>query len=175
MARQHGKILTSIWIDRDFTDLTVELQWLYEFLISQPDLTFAGTVPLRPARWAGKARNLTLPALRTRLTELEKRRYIVTDGHTGELLIRTFIRNDGVFRQPKVMIRCREEILQVESPRLWTALLDELHRLPLDELSNTATPSGGPPARKVVQTIVHDLQVELAARLAATSAGGGNA
>ncbi len=174
MARQHGKILTAIWIDEDYTGLDWELQWLYQFLVSQPDLNFAGVVPLRPNRWAGKARNLTLRGVRTRLAALESARYVVTDDHTGELLIRTFIRNDGVFRQPKVMIRCREEILQVESPKLWTALLDELHRLPLDELSNAPTPSGGAPARKVVATIVHDLQVELTGRLTAAAAGGGN-
>ena len=43
-------IFTSIWKDGDFLSLPPSAQRLYMFLLSQPELTYCGTMPLRPAR-----------------------------------------------------------------------------------------------------------------------------
>ncbi|MFK0222163.1 hypothetical protein ACIQWN_28735 [Streptomyces vinaceus] len=136
MARGHGRILTSIWEDTDFLDLEEREQRLYLFLISQPNLNHAGLLDLTLRRWARKARGLTSAELEKRLQTLEDARFIVMDEDTEELLIRSFIRNDGVWRMPKVMGAAVSGALEISSKRLQQALLAEMSRIPLDELSD---------------------------------------
>ncbi|MFZ4150470.1 hypothetical protein [Streptomyces pseudogriseolus] len=136
MARGHGRILTSIWDDTDFLALTERQQRLYLFLISQPNLNHAGLLDLTLRRWSRKARGLTSAELEKLLQDLEATRFIVVDDDTEELLIRSFVRNDGVWKQPKVMGAMVSGALEISSWRLRHALLAEVDRIPLDELSD---------------------------------------
>jgi hypothetical protein len=128
--------MAAIWNDPDFLALAEGPQRLYMFLLSQPDLSHAGLVPLRIGRWAKKVAGGTRGLIEERITILEAARFIVTDPDTEELLVRTFVRNDGVYKQPKVMLRMREDARQIESPILRAAFRAELDRLPLDELAD---------------------------------------
>ncbi|MEU9495459.1 hypothetical protein AB0D73_27275 [Streptomyces sp. NPDC048215] len=136
MARGHGRILTSIWEDTDFLALDEPEQRLYLFLISQPNLNHAGLLDLTLRRWSRKARGLTVADLEKRIGILEGARFIVVDDDTEELLIRSFVRNDGVWKQPKVMGAMVSGALEISSWRLRNALLAEVGRIPLDELSD---------------------------------------
>ena len=136
MARGHGRILTSIWDDTDFLALDEREQRLYLFLISQPNLNHAGLLDLTLRRWSRKARGLTSAELEKLLQRLEETRFIVMDEDTEELLIRSFIRNDGVWKQPKVMGAMVAGAMEISSRRLRKALLAEVDRIPLEELSN---------------------------------------
>ncbi|MGW0904954.1 hypothetical protein [Streptomyces sp. NPDC002853] len=136
MARGHGRILTSIWDDTDFLALDPSEQRLYLFLISQPNLNHAGLLDLTLRRWSRKARGLTSAELEKTLQALETARFIVMDDETEELLIRSFIRNDGIWKQPKVMGAMVSGALEISSWRLRRALLAEVDRIPLDELSD---------------------------------------
>lgn len=136
MARGHGRILTSIWDDADFLALDPAEQRLYLFLISQPNLNHAGLLDLTLKRWSRKARGLTSADLEKTLHALEAARFIVMDDDTEELLIRSFVRNDGVWKQPKVMGAMVSGALEISSWRLRSALLAEVDRIPLDELSD---------------------------------------
>ena len=135
MARTHGRIYSRIW-DDDFAALTVDAQRAYLFLISQSDLTQAGVLGLRLKRWARLAMNSTADSIRADLAELEQARYIVVDDDTEEVLVRTFIRNDQVYRQPNVMLRAVEDCREITSARIKATMLAELDRIPLDELSS---------------------------------------
>jgi hypothetical protein len=139
MARGHGRILTSIWEDRDFLTLDQQAQRLYLFLISQPNLNHAGLLDLTLRRWARKAAGLSVADLDKLLTALEHARFVVVDDDTEELLIRSFVRNDGVWRMPKVMGAMVSGALEISSPKLRKALLAEMDRIPLDELSSEPT------------------------------------
>ncbi|MBZ6085880.1 hypothetical protein KVH15_33395 [Streptomyces olivaceus] len=139
MARGHGRILTSIWEDTDFLALDEREQRLYLFLISQPNLNHAGLLPLTLRRWSRKATGLTPAELETRLQALDTARFIVMDDDTEELLIRSFVRNDGVWKQPKVMGAMVSGAMEIESKTLRRALLAEMDRIPLDELSDDAS------------------------------------
>lgn len=141
MARSHGRILSSIWMDADFLACSARAQRLYLFLLSQPDLSHAGLLPLRERRWASKVTDLDATNIAEDLCELRDARFILFDRDTEELLIRTFVRNDGIYKQPKVMIRLREDASEMESPELRAAFIAEIRRLPLDELSDAP---GGP-------------------------------
>lgn len=160
MARSHGRIFTSIWNDADFIALNPREQRLYLFLLSQPDLSQAGLLPLRVRRWAKKAADLLVDDLLDDLAALEDARFIVTDEDTEELLLRTFVRNDGVYKQPKVMLRMREDARLIESPNLRAAFRAELDRLPLDELSDEPPSRGGPSCREVARTVIETLRTD---------------
>lgn len=163
MARGHGRILASIWEDDDFRDLDESEQRLYLFLISQPNLNHAGLLDLTLRRWSRKARGLTVGELEKRIGALENARFIVVDDDTEELLIRSFIRNDGVWRMPKVMGAAVSGALEISSKRLQQALLAEMDRIPLEELSNDPTKlraggGEGPSIRRQVQQHIEDLR-----------------
>lgn len=136
MARGHGRILTSIWEDEDFINLDEHDQRFYLFLISQPNLNHAGLLDLTLRRWSRKARGLTVAELEKRIGALEETRFVVVDDDTEELLIRSFVRNDGVWRMPKVMGAMVSGALEISSKRLQRALLAEMDRVPLDELND---------------------------------------
>ena len=161
MARGHGRILTSIWEDADFLTLTQEQQRLYLFLISQPNLNHAGLLPLTLRRWSRKAAGLTPTALDVLLSDLDQARFIVVDDDTEELLIRSFVRNDGVWKQPKVMGAMVSGAMEISSHRLQAALLSEVDRIPLDELSDEPTKlrdRAGPSIRQQVAEHIDNLR-----------------
>jgi hypothetical protein len=154
MPRSHGRILSAIWNDGDFLALEAGPQRLYLFLLSQPDLSHAGLVPMRVRRWAKKVALGTVASITADLGDLEGARFVVSDEDTEEVLIRTFVRNDGVYKQPKVMMRLREDARQIESAKLRCAFRGELDRLPLDELSE--------PTKTTVSGIVDTLRADFA-------------
>lgn len=162
MARGHGRILTSIWEDPDFLALDERAQRLYLFLISQPNLNHAGLLDLTLRRWARKARGLTVAELEKRIADLEDARFVVVDEDTEELLIRSFVRNDGVWRMPKVMGAMVSGALEMTSRRLQRALLAEMGRIPLEELSGEPTKlrngGQGPSIRQQVSDCINTLR-----------------
>lgn len=162
MARGHGRILTSVWEDDDFLDLDEREQRLYLFLISQPNLNHAGLLDLTLRRWARKARGLTVAELEKRIGRLEESRFVVVDDDTEELLIRSFVRNDGVWRMPKVMGAMVSGALEISSRKLQQALLAEMDRIPLEELSadpaKLRNGSEGPSIRRQVAEHIETLR-----------------
>jgi hypothetical protein len=152
MPRSEARIFTSIWRDPHFLALEPGPQRLYMFLLSQDDLSYCGVIPLRPPRWASKAAGLTAAAIEQDLKALETdpRVFVVADWETGELLARSLLRRDEIWRQPNLLKAAREAAAQVESPRIRGALVAELRRLPLDE-----TPS------EQVKTLVADFIQDL--------------
>lgn len=113
MARDYARIMTAIWKNREFRALSEQQQRAYLFLVTQPDISAAGVLPLRVRRWSDCASTSTPDGLAQLFKELEAGRFIVVDWDKEELLIRSFIRWDGGFNNPKrrpVIIRAAEEI-----------------------------------------------------------------
>lgn len=162
MPRTHGRIMASIWTDPDFTAMTSAAQRMFMFLLSQPDLSHAGLVPMRVNKWANKADDLTAKIVRSDLDYLAERDFLVVDETTEEVLIRTMVRNDGVYKQPLVMDRMREDAKQIESGLLREAFAAELNRLPLDELSTEPAKNEGPSVRERVERVVQALRGDFA-------------
>ncbi|MCY7288874.1 MAG: hypothetical protein LH624_11650 [Cryobacterium sp.] len=173
MARSHGRVMAAIWSDDDFTTMRSDAQRMFMFLLSQPDLSHAGLIPMRVNRWAKKAEDLTAKTVRSELDYLAAHHFIVLDEDTEEVLVRTFVRNDGVYKQPRVLDRMREDARQIESPLLRSAFRAELERLPLDELSDEP---GGPNAdrastREQVERVVVALREDFAKGIGNPSEG----
>ena len=130
MARSYGRIFAAIWNDDDFRPLSVTAKLMYGFLISQTDLAHSGIIPLRPPRWA---RNLGISVedVIAALKELDQARFTVTDEDWGELLVRSLIRRDDIWKQPNVFKSAAASAKASESPAIKAALLLEVRRLDL--------------------------------------------
>ncbi|WP_052684580.1 hypothetical protein [Lentzea aerocolonigenes] len=129
MSREHARILTAIWRDDDFRALSPEAQRLYFLLLSQPTINQAGVLPLTVSRWARGCSATDVADIEAALAELDRARFALVDADTDEVLVRAFMRKDGVAKQPNVLKAAFRFALAVESPRLRAVLADELRRL----------------------------------------------
>ena len=100
MPREYGRYLASTHDDRDWHALTTTQHDCYMTLLSSPDITYAGEVPYLPGRFASLAADLTANKVEKAWTQLAAHRFIVIDQATSEILLRTFVRHDGVLTGP---------------------------------------------------------------------------
>jgi len=117
--------MSAIWNDREFKRLSREAQWTYLMLVTQAEISSAGTLSITAKRWSGYAINADADSLSDDLSELESHRFIVVDWDTEELLVRKFVKWDGGYgngkRQPaiksaaeSVVSDCIRDVLAVE-------------------------------------------------------------
>ncbi|MFJ4288003.1 hypothetical protein ACIPY0_20370 [Paenarthrobacter nicotinovorans] len=169
MAREHARIKTAIWIDDDFLDLSVEAQHLYLVLTTQMTLSFCGVTSWHPGRLSQLATGWTPQRVEQAAEELSKNLYIVIDEMTGEVLVRSFIRNDEFLSSPniaKAMLRAFSEIgsrnlrsvvvhellrIHAEQPHLkgWDSCGDLLDKRPLDPSTLTPYSASGNPSEPI--------------------------
>lgn len=128
MARDHARLLVSIWTDEDFTGLTSGQQLTYLSLISSPDLSWCGVLPLLPQRLALLSADATERKVRANLAALEDGRFIVTDEVTAEILVRSYVRHDNLLRQPNVVKAMVKALQKVHSDKLQRTVVAELNR-----------------------------------------------
>lgn len=152
MPRAHARILCSILEDEDFQELSPLAQRLYFILLAQPLLTTAGVLPLTLKRWARACKATTVADISDALTELNERRYVLVDEDTEECLIRSFIRNDGVSKQPQMLSNALRVAHDLVSPKLKSILANELRKLDREDADRVADalsprPDGPPPPR----------------------------
>ncbi|MEV4197032.1 hypothetical protein [Micromonospora globbae] len=141
MARSEARLAVSIWTDADFLALSPTAQRMFMFLLSQPDLAHDGVLALRERRWSKTAAGLTSANVESDLNELRRARFIVVDEDTEEVLIRSFIRRDKVYRQPNVLRAAADHLATVSSPVILAAVAAELHRIAAaDDLHDGARP-----------------------------------
>ena len=164
-GRTEARVFTSVWKDPFFTAHTLEAQWLYFHLLSQDDLTYCGVMPLRQSKWARKAAGLTVADIESALKSLEGTDYptaypnpeagptplVVVDYDTDELLVRSLLRRDGIWKQPNLLKLARESAESVDSRRICGVLLAELRRLPLEE-------TGSVQVKTLVADFIADLE-----------------
>lgn len=138
MPRDHGRILSSIWRDPDFRRLQPEPQRLYLLLLSQPNVNNAGVLPLQVGKWAKGCESTTEEEILRSLQALSRADFAYFDDDSEETFIRSYIRNDGILKQPNILknaLRCSEA---VESAYLRAAIAIELRRLGRVDADSTA-------------------------------------
>jgi hypothetical protein len=114
MARDHGRVFVSIWADPDFRSLDRDPQRMYLLLLSQARLTYCGALDYMPGRLITLAGNEDEHTLRTALDVLESKGFVVADYVTSELVVRSFVRHDGLLGSPnmtKAMLKDRAALL----------------------------------------------------------------
>lgn len=133
MARDHARILVAIWADRDFRKLCRNAQRMYLLLCSQARLTYCGTLDYLPGRLATLAEDEDEGSVEEAVGFLEDGRFVVVDRTTSEVLVRSFVRHDGLLGSPnvtKAMLKDRAALL---SDDLRAVLDDELARAYRDD------------------------------------------
>jgi len=129
MARSYAAIHLRIWADPEWRALDGDAQLLYLLLLSQPSLNLAGVLPLQTRRWAACVADWDAPAVDMALSRLAEARFVVIDLDTEEVLVRSFIRNDGNYKIPNALKSLLLVAEGTQSPLLRAELADELGRL----------------------------------------------
>ena len=142
MARDYARIMTAIWRNKEFRALDEAPQRGYLLLVTQPDISAAGVLALRLRRWADMSTNSTVEGLAQVLKVLETGRFIVVDRDAEELLIRSFIRWDGGFNNPKRTPAIIGAAAEVESELIRRHLVAEFQRCGISTTPDT--PPDGP-------------------------------
>jgi hypothetical protein len=135
MARSHGQLLVTIWADPDWLALPMHAQWTYAMFVSQGDINHAGILSLTPKRWADYTADRNPDVIADALKVLEDAGFIVVDADTEQVLVRAFVRRDGVIKQPNTLKNACASMLLVRSRKIRAALLAELQRLDLARIA----------------------------------------
>ncbi|WP_146252002.1 hypothetical protein [Xylanimonas oleitrophica] len=129
MAREYAQLRPAMWADDDYTDLSFGAQWLYEYLLTSPSLTFAGVADWRPGRIAQAAKDATPAFVEAAAGELQAGQFILIDRTTEEVLIRSFAKHDGLLKQPKMAVAFAKAVEAMSSKTLRQVLVGQLVRL----------------------------------------------
>jgi len=129
MARDRANIRVDIWADQDFRDLTGEAQRLYFQLTSHPTLSYAGVCEWRPGRLAAMARDLTVGSIERAGRELGERFFIVVDENTEEVLVRSYVKHDGLLKQPKLVVSMTNAYAAIASKLIRNVIAFEVQKM----------------------------------------------
>lgn len=129
MARDRASINTNIWTDQDWRDLPIAEQHLYWLLSTHPELNYVGVTDWRKARLAAMSADATPEGIQATAESLQEKRFVFIDEETEEILIRSFLRHDGLLKQPKLSISMVNAFGSVSSKRIREVITFELQRL----------------------------------------------
>ncbi|HEY3259612.1 MAG TPA: hypothetical protein VGJ95_04975 [Pseudonocardiaceae bacterium] len=149
MARSYANIFTAIWRDDDFRALDGEAQRVYLLLATQPNISAAGMLPMTVGRWAAMSADTKPADIRAALSRLTEAHFVIADEVTEEVLVRSFVRHDKGYGNPKRVPVIRDAARDIESRSLRQALAVEFVRLDLPpewtgELPVEPPPDGPP-------------------------------
>jgi len=125
--------LCAIWRDADFQALRVDAQHLYLLLISQADMSAAGTLHLSVTRWTSRTAGRSMAEVRKELGVLADKGFIAFDENTEELAVRSFIKWDQGYSNPKRRPAIRDAFEAIESDIVRAVVAHELARLFVDK------------------------------------------
>lgn len=129
MARDHARVKVSIWDDPDFLALRVAEQHAYMAMMSNAGLSYCGVLDFIPSRFDHLAKDLTPAKFKAAVIGLRKARFVVIDERTQELLLRSYVRHDGVLDRVNMGKACGTAVEAVVSDAITDAIGDELARL----------------------------------------------
>jgi len=129
VAREFVRLLTSINDDPDWLTLTCQQQSAYTAALTSQDLSWCGVVPYIPKRLAEFAEDLTERRVILALAELAKRNMVVIDRSTEELLVRTYVRHDGLLKKPNIARAMEKALVRVHSGDIRAAVIHELSKV----------------------------------------------
>lgn len=129
MARDHARINLGIWGDDDWRDLTPAAQHLYLLILTHPELTFAGVADWRPGRLRALASGWDRSEFDRAAHELATGLYIIVDEDTEEVMIRSFVKHDGLMKQRNMAVAMAKAYAAIASQELRGVFIHELRRL----------------------------------------------
>ena len=129
MAREYASTNVTIWQDPDFRALPYPAQMLYFMLWTHPQLSYCGVVDWRPAKLTGSGQGWTKDGILAVAACLEARHFIVIDEDTEECLLRSWVRWDGLMRQPRLPVSFALAYATVGSNLIRGVVIHEMNKL----------------------------------------------
>ncbi len=129
MARDRATILTGIWGNPDIRALPPMQQWLYMQMWTHPDLNYCGVLDWRPGRLAQLSAGSTADSIRAIVPLLVEGRFAVLDEESEEILLRPYLRHDGLLKQPKLAVSMANAYASTGSTMLRGVIVHELSKL----------------------------------------------
>lgn len=129
MTREYSRRNVDIWGDPDMRALPFPAQYLYNVLWDHPALSYCGVLDWRPGKWSQLAGGLTPELVRTFAACLQARHFIVVDEETEEVLLRSWVRFDGLMKQPRLAVSFVSAYADLGSNSLRGVVVDELAKL----------------------------------------------
>lgn len=129
MAREFAKTNLSIHQDDDWRALPAPAQHLYGLLSTHPELSYCGVADWRPGRLVSFASGWDVDDIRVIADCLESRFFIVRDEVTEEVLVRSWIRFDGLIKQPRLAVSMANAFAAVSSNEIRGVIVHELNKL----------------------------------------------
>lgn len=133
MTRSYAQFSTSMWRDPDYVALPFALKYMYKLLCTQADISAAGVLSLNLTRWAGRSPDTTVADIEAWLDALAVQRFVVLDRQTEEVFVRSFLRWDNGYKNPKRQHSIRDAADAIESPAIVSALAAEFARVGMPE------------------------------------------
>ena len=133
MAEPHVRVLRSIWTNEDWLDLSVTGQWLYQRLLSHDKFNYAGVIEWKPRKLTQSAVGASLSLIQSAADELAEGLFVVFDDDTEECLIRSFVRNDELLKQPNMAVAVAKGYANTGSRKIRGVIVHELLRLQKDQ------------------------------------------
>jgi hypothetical protein len=129
VARDYAHVNVDIWNDDDFRALPALAQHLYLTLWTNAGLSYCGVMDWRPGRLAALSGDLSRDDIRLLADCLEARLFIVTDDDTEEVLVRSWVRWDGLLKQPRLAVSYVNAFGEVSSNDIRGVIVHEAARL----------------------------------------------
>jgi len=129
MARDHTRVNIDVWNDDEFLELSVDAQALYWRLWTSPARTYCGTHEWHPGRLAQSAGDWTIERLRNAAAVLSERLFLIIDEATEECLLRSWIKHDGLWKQPNMAVTMADARAAVGSKILRGVIVHEVAKL----------------------------------------------
>lgn len=129
MARDRANIRIDIWADQEWRDLSASAQHLYLLLLSHPTLSYAGVADWKPGRLAAMTRGRTRRQILAARAELQEKFFIYVDEDSEEVLIRSFLKHDGLLKQPKLVVSMMNAYAAIASKTIREILAFEVQKL----------------------------------------------
>jgi hypothetical protein len=133
MAREHAVVKVTIWQDDDWRELPANPKLLYFTLLTAPNLSYCGVTDWRPKRLAAAFPDWSALTIIEAAKVLIERSYIVVDEETEEVLVRSFVRNDGLMKQPRMAVSMTSAYSATASRKIRGVVVHELNRLYNDQ------------------------------------------
>lgn len=121
--------MCTVWKDKDYQALSLADQGMFAGLLAFPNISWCGVLDYIPDRLRRISNGLTGREFTERISSLISAGFVIVDTETHELLIRRFIRYDGVIKMKnvgKAMATAYEKVL---SDYLREVIVGELSRL----------------------------------------------
>lgn len=129
MAADFAQIRTDMWSDDDWRACTMPAQWLYMALMTHGTRNYAGVAEWHPGRLSKLANELTPKDVFLAGAELAEGRFIAIDEESEEVGIRSFIRHDGLMKNPRLAVSVAKAYASTASNLIRGMIVHEVGRL----------------------------------------------